>query len=98
MMKISTGLSEIRINANAGKTAGSKKVYLWPNYNAGNVGKIRGVVRRTESNAIYSKPLSDDVDKLFSEHKNSVNQYTEKGYIQKTSLNSYPGMLFEAIA
>ena len=97
-MNISGGIAEISFKGYTGNIPAPKKVYLWPNYDAGSVEKIRGVVKRTESNIIYSKPLDDDRDKVLKNNLESSKQYTSTGNIQKGGLGTYPGMLFEVIA
>ncbi len=96
-MRISSGISEISIRGSYGKADTAGKIYLWPNYNAGNVEKIRGVVRRTESNIIYSKPLEDEVPKVFSNYHSLQKEYTSQGNMEKNRPSTMSGMLFEAI-
>lgn len=97
-MNISGGISEITFSSQAGSASRPGKIYLWPNYNAGRVNQIRGVVNKTESNIIYSKPLGEDIVKVIRDHAESPRHYTSAGSIQKGSTGTYPGMLFDAIA
>ena len=72
-------------------------VKLKPSSGEGKVQKIRGVIRRTDSNAIYSKPLNEDRDKVLDQYSSFHREYNSRGNILKKHVNSEPGMLFDAL-
>ena len=98
-MKISNAISEITVNKFSNNKIETEKNYIWPQYGAGKVNKIRGVVRKTGTNAIYSKPIQNDKDKIIkqlNEKNNSL--YSAKGNIDHKKIVIQPGLLFDAIA
>ncbi len=73
------------------------KIYIWPQYGEGKVQKIRGVIRKTGSNAIYSKPVDEDRDKVLRQYGSFQREYNSSGTILKRHVNPQPGMLFDAL-
>jgi hypothetical protein len=96
-MKISSAISEISIPRAQNNRIQTDKVYIWPQYGEGKVQKIRGIIRRTDSNAIYSKPLNEDRDKVLNQYNSFQKEYNSSGNILKKHNNSQPGMLFDAL-
>ncbi len=76
----------------------TERVYIWPQYGEGKVQKIRGVIRKTDSNGIYSKPVQEDREKVLSRYNSYQREYNSRGNILKKHVNSQPGMLFDALA
>lgn len=72
------------------------KIYIWPQYGEGKVRKIRGVIRKTDSSGVYSKPVPEDRDKVLNQYNSFHREYNSSGNILKKHLNSQPGMLFDA--
>lgn len=98
-MRISSGIAEITsLSTSAGPRL--EKTYLWPVYNNGTVNKIHGVTRRTDSSAVYTKPLGDDHNKLLRLSMTAAeSEYTSKGnVINRSPLSSTPGSFFDALA
>jgi hypothetical protein len=97
-MKISTGIAEIGFNSSINNRIASETFYVWPQYKAGQIEKIRGVVRRTESNVIYSKPLPEEREKLLAHANDHANhEYSSTGKVNRTYPSLQPGSLFDAI-
>ncbi len=97
-MKISTGMAEISFLRSQNSRITSENFYVWPQYNAGRVDKIQGVIRETESNVIYSKPLPEDREKLLAQAANSAERgYSSTGKMDRSSARLLPGSLFDAI-
>jgi hypothetical protein len=99
-MRISSGMAEIGFNPASGSRIASEQFYVWPLYNAGKVENIRGVTRRTESNAIYTKPSQQDREKILDLAKNtghSFNEYSPSGRADRPHAGLLPGSLFDAI-
>jgi hypothetical protein len=97
-MKISTGISEIGFNSLINNRISSETFYVWPQYNAGQIDKIQGVVRRTESNVIYSKPLPEEREKLLAHANDYANrEYSSTGKVNRSYPAIQPGSLFDAI-
>jgi hypothetical protein len=96
-MKISAGISEISLPRVQNNRIQSDKIYIWPQYGEGQVQKIRGVIRRTDSNAVYSKPVNEDRDKVLRQYNSFHREYNSSGTILKKHVNSEPGMLFDAL-
>lgn len=96
-MRISTGIAEISYASGFAKTSRAEKVYIWPVYGEGRIERIQKVARRTEGNAIYSKPLPEEREKLI-EIMNSASsyRYAENGYKSATPLLT-PGTFFDAL-
>ena len=97
-MRISSGISEIGFNYGSGNRVVSEKFYVWPMYNAGRVEQIHSVAKRTEFNAMYSKPTAEDRQRVFSMYcDNSSFEYTSRGSRERAD-SAVPGSLFDAIA
>ncbi|MBP7583174.1 MAG: hypothetical protein KBA61_04010 [Spirochaetes bacterium] len=97
-MNISSGISEIRFGAMSGIRPRDEKVYIWPVYGEGRVERVQGVTRRTEGNAIYSKPLPEERAKLLDLiETSSVTRYTQEGRLQGRISSLQPGSFFDAI-
>lgn len=97
-MRISTGISEITFTSQVQASRSAEKVYLWPVYGEGLVEPIQGVARRTEGNAIYSKPLPEERGKLIDiMNSASAYHYAENGYKSRTAPLP-PGTFFDALA
>lgn len=97
-MRISSGISEINFGAMSGIRPRDEKVYLWPVYGEGRVESIRGVTRRTEGNAVYSKPLPEEREKLLGLIDSSkASRYTQEGRLQSRVASLQPGSFFDAI-
>ena len=98
-MRISSGIAEIM---NLSTSAGLKleKTFTWPVYNNGTVNKIHGVTRRTDSSAVYTKPLNDDHNKLLRLSMTAAeSEYTAKGdVVTRNALTATPGSFFNALA
>ncbi len=96
-MRISTGISEISFINRFDAAARAEKVYLWPVYGEGRVERIQGVTRRTEGNAIYSKPLPEEREKLLEIMNSAPSfRYAENGFKSATSPLP-PGTFFDAL-
>lgn len=95
-MRISTGISEISFINRSDAASRAEKVYIWPVYGEGRVEKIQAVARRTEGNAIYSKPLPQEREKLLDIMHASSYRYTENGQKSQTPALP-PGTFFDAI-
>ena len=97
-MNISSGISEISFGAMSGIRPRDEKVYIWPVYGEGRVERVLGVTRRTEGNAIYSKPLPEERAKLLDLiESSSVTRYTQEGRLQGRISSLQPGSFFDAI-
>ncbi len=97
-MRISAGISEISFGPQAGAPGRGEKIYLWPVYGEGRVERIQGVTRRTEGNAVYSKPLPEEREKLFDlAEKSRMVMYTPDGRADRKTSVLRPGSFFEAI-
>jgi len=97
-MKISTGMAEIyTLNPNR---VVSEKLFTWPVYDAGKVNHIRGVARRTDNHATYTKPTAEDHVKLLdSLRSSSYREYAPTGRSTGVRYSSYqPGSFFDALA
>lgn len=91
-------MAEMHFNNLPGMRIAAEKFYIWPLYNAGRVESIQGVTRRTESNAIYSKPSQEDRERIMDLAKNrSFNEYSPAGRIGRSNAGLQPGSLFDAI-
>ncbi len=98
-MRISSGMAEIGFANPLNNRIASEKFFVWPLYNAGKVENIHGVTRRTESNITYSKPSSEDRDRLLAiMNDNSHREYSPAGTFTRSSLGIQPGSFFDAIA
>jgi hypothetical protein len=97
-MRISSGMADIGFNTLPGSRIASERFYVWPLYNAGRVESIRGVTRRTESNAVYSKPSPEGREKILDLAKDrSYHEYSPSGRIGGPHTGLQPGSLFDAI-
>lgn len=97
-MKISDGLSVINFNSYQSGRVNSERFYVWPVYGEGKVEKIHGVTRRTDSNAVYSKPLPEEHNRLIGLAKNTIEpEYMRNGRIQSRSPIPEHGTFFDAI-
>ena len=97
-MKISTGTSEIGFYQSQSNRIASEKFYMWPQYRAGKIDEIRGVVRKTESNYIYSKPLPEEREKLLSQAGDFADRgYSSTGKVNGSGTALLPGSFFDAI-
>jgi hypothetical protein len=97
-MMISSGISEISFGAGHTGRVQGEKVYLWPVYGEGRVERVQGVTRRTEGNAIYSKPLPQEREKLLDLLESSRSTgYTPEGRLQGRGGGLQPGSFFDAI-
>ncbi len=97
-MKISTGMAEISFLNSQNRRITSESFYVWPQYNAGKVDKIQGVIRETESKVIYSKPLPEEREKLLAQAANSADRgYSSTGKMENPGARLLPGSLFDAI-
>jgi hypothetical protein len=98
-MRISSGMAEIGYGNLLSSRIASEKFYIWPLYNSGRVENIHGVTRRTESNITYSKPSSEDRDKLLAAmNDNSLQEYSPAGKYHRRSFGIHPGSFFDALA
>ena len=97
-MRISSGMAEINFGNPPNRIA-SEKFYVWPLYNAGRVETIHGVMRRTESNVTYSKPTTEDRDRLLAMmNDNPQKEYSPAGTLRAKTYGIQPGSFFDAIA
>jgi hypothetical protein len=97
-MRISSGIAEIGLSRLTDNRIASEKFYLWPLYNAGKVQEIHGVTRWTDSNAVYTKPSSEDREKILALSRDNTNlEYSSYGNISKAASGIRPGSLFDAI-
>ncbi len=97
-MRISSGLSEIQFHANPSGRIPGERIYLWPAYGEGKVDRIQGVTRRTEGNALYSKPLPEDREKLLGMIESSGSSSYDSGGRVRNSLSGLrPGSFFDAV-
>ncbi len=96
-MRISAGISEINLKSSLNNKAVNEKIYLWPQYGESKIEKVRGIVRRTDSNAIYSKPLREDREKILSRYNRIHQEYDSKGDVVRRKTTARPGLLFDAI-
>jgi hypothetical protein len=97
-MNISSGISEINFHSYTKGTSASEKVYIWPAYNNGKVESIHSVLKRTENNAVYTKPSPEERERIMDMIKNSKQyEYSSDGNIARNRFVLQPGSLFDAI-
>lgn len=94
-MRISSGLAEINLSS----VNKQKKVYLWPEYKNAKISRIKKVSRKTEGNAIYTKPVEEEKDKIFKQASMPRDQIYQNNGSQKPALYTgiKPGSFFDAI-
>jgi hypothetical protein len=95
-MRISSGVSEISFTARPESAIRAEKVYIWPVYADARVERIQGITRRTEGNAVYSKPLPEDQEKLISLMQSPTCHYTGEGRA-RSHCSLPPGSFFDAL-
>lgn len=99
-MRISTGISELNLLSREGGRISSEKAYIWPVYDAGKVGQIHGVARRTGPNLAYAKPTPQEHVRLLEKYSGAPStEYTMHGRLSdKKALTCAPGTFFDALA
>jgi hypothetical protein len=97
-MRISTGVAEIALYKQ-GNRVSPAKAYIWPEFPAGRIERIRGVTGKKEPGFFYTKPLPEEREKIFE----LMNDRKERGYTLTGKPLGFnpeitPGSLFDAIA
>jgi hypothetical protein len=96
-MNISGGISEINFPGRADGARPAEKVFIWPVYNSGRVGRINETPGRTEETFVYTRLSLGEREKLYNLSKeNSEPVYTSSGRLINRS-EPAAGSLFHAI-
>lgn len=98
-MRISDGMGEITLVNTGSATAGIRKVYLWPEYNAGTVEPVPVITTRNGAPYAY-RAVKPDERPIAREEFVSLRtaEYSSSGNITRRAGGVSSGLLFDARA
>ena len=97
-MNVSSSVSVINLHGYASSRVTTDRYFVWPVYGEGKVEKIHGITRRTDGNAVYSKPIPEDHYRLMGLAGSAGEmQYDRSGRVQARSSIPEHGSFFDAI-
>lgn len=98
-MNISTGMSVINYPALRGNSVESRKLYLWPVYNAGGVEKVHAVRGRTSSPVNIQAVSEEYANQIHKMKESGEMLYTSQGRAYNSNIISSPlGSMFTLLA